>query len=223
MGSSAGAGSGEFHVYRHIRRREYARQEYLNQLTEKDRLDLEYKDKLEENRRVTDERAAKKRAKRQRGKQRLQAKRRKGEGGAADKQDTSSESDKCSDVEGGDVEQSCEKEFENKEEEEKPITPKVMRRNENDTIVDSTNGADAIVDKNIKPDAVIEETVGDTKRPPEHNDTENTTNATGSAKKDALPTGEAVSCSPEKPQKKSLKELLKTTASKLNLELNIDR
>jgi hypothetical protein len=35
MGSSAGAGSGEFHIYRHIRRREYARQQYLDSLSEK--------------------------------------------------------------------------------------------------------------------------------------------------------------------------------------------
>lgn len=31
MGSSAGAGSGEFHVYRHLRRKEYARQKQLQQ------------------------------------------------------------------------------------------------------------------------------------------------------------------------------------------------
>lgn len=31
MGSSAGAGSGEFHVYRHLRRKEYARQKDIQQ------------------------------------------------------------------------------------------------------------------------------------------------------------------------------------------------
>lgn len=31
MGSSAGAGSGEFHVYRHLRRKEYARQKFIQE------------------------------------------------------------------------------------------------------------------------------------------------------------------------------------------------
>lgn len=35
MGSSAGAGSGEFHVYRHLRRKEYARQKSMAEETEK--------------------------------------------------------------------------------------------------------------------------------------------------------------------------------------------
>lgn len=35
IGSSAGAGSGEFHVYRHLRRREYQRQDYMDAMAEK--------------------------------------------------------------------------------------------------------------------------------------------------------------------------------------------
>lgn len=35
MGSSAGAGSGEFHVYRHLRRKEYARQKFIQEKAQK--------------------------------------------------------------------------------------------------------------------------------------------------------------------------------------------
>ncbi|XP_075169215.1 PRKR-interacting protein 1 homolog [Haematobia irritans] len=64
MGSSAGAGSGEFHVYRHLRRKEYARQKMIQNKSVQEQLDEEYQLKLEENRRQAEEKTAKKRAKR---------------------------------------------------------------------------------------------------------------------------------------------------------------
>merc|ERR1712018_561451 len=68
MGSSAGAGSGEFHVYRQIRRKEFARQKHIEELKTKDELNEAYHAKLEENKREADEKTAKKRAKRQKKK-----------------------------------------------------------------------------------------------------------------------------------------------------------
>ncbi|KAI4902067.1 hypothetical protein NFI96_033538, partial [Prochilodus magdalenae] len=64
MGSSAGAGSGEFHVYRHLRRREYQRQDFLDRMSEKQKLDEEYLDKVEENQKAAEARTAKRRKKR---------------------------------------------------------------------------------------------------------------------------------------------------------------
>ncbi|XP_065367808.1 PRKR-interacting protein 1 homolog [Calliphora vicina] len=64
MGSSAGAGSGEFHVYRHLRRKEYARQKMIQSKSHQELLDDEYQQKIEDNRRISEEKTAKKRAKR---------------------------------------------------------------------------------------------------------------------------------------------------------------
>uniref|UniRef100_A0A8C3RYF6 PRKR interacting protein 1 n=1 Tax=Chelydra serpentina TaxID=8475 RepID=A0A8C3RYF6_CHESE len=64
MGSSAGAGSGEFHVYRHLRRREYQRQDFMDAMAEKQKLDEEYQKKLEKNKMIAEEQTAKRRRKR---------------------------------------------------------------------------------------------------------------------------------------------------------------
>ncbi|KAJ6649610.1 PRKR-interacting protein 1 like, partial [Pseudolycoriella hygida] len=69
MGSSAGAGSGEFHVYRHLRRKEYARQKYIQQKSKQETLDEEYQQKLEDNRLQSEQKTSKKRAKRLKKKQ----------------------------------------------------------------------------------------------------------------------------------------------------------
>nr|XP_054502772.1 PRKR-interacting protein 1 isoform X3 [Agelaius phoeniceus] len=78
MGSSAGAGSGEFHVYRHLRRREYQRQDFMDAMAEKQRLDEEFQKKLERNKMIAEEQTAKRRRKRQKLKEKkLQAKKNK--------------------------------------------------------------------------------------------------------------------------------------------------
>ncbi|KAJ7407355.1 PRKR-interacting protein 1 like protein [Pitangus sulphuratus] len=77
-GSSAGAGSGEFHVYRHLRRREYQRQDFMDAMAEKQRLDEEFQKKLERNKMIAEEQTAKRRRKRQKLKEKkLQAKKNK--------------------------------------------------------------------------------------------------------------------------------------------------
>ncbi|XP_062844699.1 PRKR-interacting protein 1 homolog [Trichomycterus rosablanca] len=87
MGSSAGAGSGEFHVYRHLRRREYQRQDFLDKITEKQKLDEDYQEKLKENQKAAEDRTAKRRKKREKLKQKkLMAKKAKQE----DKKETDS-------------------------------------------------------------------------------------------------------------------------------------
>uniref|UniRef100_A0A3Q3ETF8 PRKR interacting protein 1 n=1 Tax=Kryptolebias marmoratus TaxID=37003 RepID=A0A3Q3ETF8_KRYMA len=75
MGSSAGAGSGEFHVYRHLRRREYQRQDFLDKMSEKQNKDVQYLEKLEQNKQAAEERTAKRRKKRDKlRRKKLQAK-----------------------------------------------------------------------------------------------------------------------------------------------------
>ncbi|XP_038669555.1 PRKR-interacting protein 1 homolog isoform X2 [Scyliorhinus canicula] len=64
MGSSAGAGSGEFHVYRHLRRREYMREEFMEKQAGQQRLEDEFQTKLDSNRKVAEEKTEKRRKKR---------------------------------------------------------------------------------------------------------------------------------------------------------------
>ncbi|XP_012733561.2 PRKR-interacting protein 1 homolog [Fundulus heteroclitus] len=97
MGSSAGAGSGEFHVYRHLRRREYQRQDFLDKMAEKQDKDVDYLKKLEQNRLAAEERTAKRRKKREKLKQKkLLAKKAKMEGKDRKEDDSDSSSSSSS-------------------------------------------------------------------------------------------------------------------------------
>lgn len=64
QGSSAGAGSEVFHVYRHLRRRENIRQQHIQENAVKEDLELEFQEKLARNYIEAEERTSKKRAKR---------------------------------------------------------------------------------------------------------------------------------------------------------------
>lgn len=102
MGSSAGAGSGEFHVYRHLRRREYQRQDFLDKMSDKQNADQNYLDKVEQNKKAAEERTAKRRKKRDKLKQkRLMAKKAKTESKdkKEDEADSSSDSNEGEDEE----------------------------------------------------------------------------------------------------------------------------
>ncbi|KAG0345069.1 hypothetical protein BG004_003999 [Podila humilis] len=70
QGSSAGAGSGEFHVYRAGRRREYARLKNMDLESKAAREQREYEEKMAAKREADEEKTEKNRSKRQRRKQR---------------------------------------------------------------------------------------------------------------------------------------------------------
>ncbi|KAL7753959.1 hypothetical protein RI367_000892 [Sorochytrium milnesiophthora] len=74
QGSSAGAGSGDFHVYRAHRRREYARLKQMDEATARDAQEQQHAAKLAQYREEDEQKTAKNRAKRLRRKQRQQDK-----------------------------------------------------------------------------------------------------------------------------------------------------
>lgn len=99
MGSSAGAGSGEFHVYRHLRRKEYARQKHIQQKSKREMLDDEFQQRIEKNRSDADAKTAKKRAKRLKKKEKQKKARKNNDGKKAavvDVEDEASQSESSS-------------------------------------------------------------------------------------------------------------------------------
>ena len=99
MGSSAGAGSGEFHLYRQMRRKEANRQAILGYRKRRDDMNAEFHGKLEENEKAAAERTAKKREKRQ--KKKANQKKKKNNSAASKSKEESEESEADSDEEEG--------------------------------------------------------------------------------------------------------------------------
>lgn len=100
MGSSAGAGSGEFHVYRHLRRREYQRQDFLDKMSEKQSADQKYLNKVDQNKKAAEERTARRRKKREKLKLKKQmAKKAKTESKDGEEDESHSSSDSKEDKE----------------------------------------------------------------------------------------------------------------------------
>ncbi|RDB26270.1 PRKR-interacting protein 1 [Hypsizygus marmoreus] len=80
QGSSAGAGSGEFHVYKASRRREYERLKLLEETSQKELQEAEFEQKRREAEEQAESKTAKNRAKRQKRKERSKGKGSTGEG-----------------------------------------------------------------------------------------------------------------------------------------------
>lgn len=68
MGSSAGAGSGEFHVYRHLRRKEIMRLKDMEAGAINEELDRKFKEELAQTKKAVEERMIKKKSKREKKK-----------------------------------------------------------------------------------------------------------------------------------------------------------
>ncbi|KAI5356630.1 putative PRKR-interacting protein [Septoria linicola] len=81
QGSSAGAGSGEFHVYKASRRREYERQRLMDEETKEEEAEREFREKKEKREQEDREKLEKNRAKREKNKAR---KGKKGKGGGGE-------------------------------------------------------------------------------------------------------------------------------------------
>lgn len=114
QGSSAGAGSGEFHVYKQSRRREYERLRLMDEREENEKIKAEFEKKQAELKRLADSKTEKNRLKRQKKKETLRKKKQsqaaqngqigptaRREGGAQD-QSGDSDSDGSSDGSSGD-------------------------------------------------------------------------------------------------------------------------
>ncbi|KXT05177.1 hypothetical protein AC578_8393 [Pseudocercospora eumusae] len=70
QGSSAGAGSGEFHVYKASRRREYERLRLMDEEMKQEEAEKEFQERKEQMQKADDEKLSKNRAKREKAKMR---------------------------------------------------------------------------------------------------------------------------------------------------------
>ncbi|KAF2202539.1 DUF1168-domain-containing protein [Delitschia confertaspora ATCC 74209] len=88
QGSSAGAGSGEFHVYKASRRREYERLRLMDEEVKKEEAQREFEEKKKELERLDREKTERNRAKREKAKARKERMKKGGKGGVGEQNGT---------------------------------------------------------------------------------------------------------------------------------------